>query len=129
MTHRHRLSAVAGVAVLTLSMGALAGCGGDDKTGVARPADELSADAATSPAVGDDEQGTTIGTATPSAVEGLPEGFPADEVPLLREKVLTGSAGDPDGAAELARRQRRVGRGTQGVRSGWLHDRTRQRAG
>jgi hypothetical protein len=96
MAHPNRLRAVVGAVVLLVCLGAVTGCGGDDKTGVATAADELSADAASSPAAGTDEQASSEPSPA-SAVEGLPPGFPADDVPLLREKVLTGSAGGPDG--------------------------------
>jgi len=92
MSRPERLRALAGAAVLVAGLvaglGTLAACGGgDDKTGVA--GHDVSADA-----------GSTSSAATPTvptATQGLPEGFPVDDVPLLDEKVLTGSAGGPDG--------------------------------
>jgi hypothetical protein len=94
MSHVHRVRVLVGAIVLSAGLGTLAGCGEDDAG--AAPADTLSADAATSPGV-DADQPDSASAAVPTATEGLPYGFPSDDVPLLDELVLTGSAGGPDG--------------------------------
>jgi hypothetical protein len=87
MSHPHRARAVVAALVLVGGFGMLAGCGDDDKIG-STTADKPSADVSASAS-------TDVPHITAS--EGLPEGFPSDDVPLLHEKVLTGSAGGPDG--------------------------------
>ena len=95
MSHLHRARAAVGALVLAVGLGALSGCGGDDdKTG--RAADEVSADTLATPEPGAGSQDSTS-PGVPAATEGLPQGFPSEDVPLLSEEVLTGSAGDPDG--------------------------------
>ena len=96
MSHLHRARAAIGALVLVAGLGALGGCGGDDdKTGRAA-ADDVSADALATPDADSGSQGSAS-TGVPAATEGLPQGFPSEDVPLLDEEVLTGSAGDPDG--------------------------------
>jgi hypothetical protein len=97
MSHLRRVRVLVGAVVLAVGLGALAACGGDDTTGTTA-ADTLPADSGTSPSAdGDADQPESASAAVPSATEGLPDGFPSDDVPLLDEKVLTGSAGGPDG--------------------------------
>jgi len=104
MIHANRARAVVAALVLVGGLGTLAGCGDDDKTGTAaadKPSSAASAGASTdaptaaASAGGGDTDSTDVPHITAS--EGLPEGFPGDDVPLLHEKVLTGSAGGPDG--------------------------------
>jgi hypothetical protein len=98
MSHPNRARALAAALALMGCLGALAGCGDDAKTG-STAADEPAADVSTStgsPSAGSEETGNTD-VPHITASEGLPEGFPSDDVPLLHEKVLTGSAGGPDG--------------------------------
>jgi hypothetical protein len=89
---RALVGALVGAVVLVAGLAGLTGCGGgEDKTGVA--ASDAAAGAGSSP-------GSAVPSPTPTvpaATEGLPEGFPVADVPLLDEKVLTGSAGGPDG--------------------------------
>ena len=86
-----RARALVGAVVLVAGLSALTACGGGgDTTGVA------GSDAGSSP--GTAGPATTSPTPTvPAATEGLPAGFPVADVPLLDEKVLTGSTGGPDG--------------------------------
>jgi hypothetical protein len=95
MSHLRRVRVVVGAAVLCAGVGTLAGCGGDDANGAAA-ADTASAGATSSPSTDALDPGSAS-TTVPTATEGLPDGFPSDDVPLLGEKVLTGSAGGPDG--------------------------------
>jgi hypothetical protein len=93
MSRPERVRALVGAAVLVAGLGTLAACGGgDDKTGVADH--RVSADAGSTSSAGTEASATPT---VPTATQGLPEGFPVDDVPLLDEKVLTGSAGGPDG--------------------------------
>jgi hypothetical protein len=104
MTRPNRVRAVAGALVLVAGLGALAGCG-DEESGAAADADRPSVSSdggspagSTGPGDSGEDTGAAGDTATPSTgIEGLPEGFPSQDVPLLPEKVLTGSAGGPDG--------------------------------
>jgi hypothetical protein len=93
MTSPHRVRAVLGALVLVAGLGTLAGCGGEEKTGVTSSDDKVSAP----PGVGSATVSAGPSGDVVTATEGLPEGFPTDDVPLLDEKVLTGSAGGPDG--------------------------------
>ena len=91
MTHPNRVRTAAGALVLVAGLGVVAGCGSDEKTGVTSGAEKPSG-----------PSGSASVSAAPAggevtATEGLPEGFPSDDVPLLSEKVLTGSSGGPDG--------------------------------
>jgi hypothetical protein len=91
MNHPNRVRAALGGLVLVAGLAMFAGCGSDEKTGVT----SADAKASTHPSP------ATV-SATPTdedaiATQGLPEGFPSDDVPLLDEKVLTGSTGGPDG--------------------------------
>ena len=95
MSHVRRVRVLVGAVVLCAGVGTLAGCGGDDTTGAAA-ADTVSAGVTSSPSA-DADQPESASTAVPTATEGLPDGFPSDDVPLLSETVLTGSAGGPDG--------------------------------
>jgi hypothetical protein len=89
MIRPDRARALVGALVLVAGLTAVAGCGGgDDRTGVA------GSDAGSSPKTAD---ATTTTPTVPAATEGLPAGFPVADVPLLDEKVLTGSTGGPDG--------------------------------
>jgi hypothetical protein len=101
MIRPNRVPALLGALALVAGLGTLVGCGGDEQTGVTETADKLSADSGVeSPAASTDaasaDSAASDGAAT-TATEGLPEGFPSDDVPLLSEQVLTGSAGGPDG--------------------------------
>lgn len=93
MSHPNRVRAAAGGLVLVAGVAMLAGCGNDDdKSGVTAAGDKPSTHA--SPPAPGSGTPTDEGSA---ATQGLPEGFPSDDVPLLDEKVLTGSTGGPDG--------------------------------
>jgi hypothetical protein len=97
MSHPNRVRAAAGALVLVAGvvagLGTLAGCGSDEKTGVTAADDQPAGTTSAGSAVGS----PTPADGTATATEGLPEGFPTADVPLLDEKVLTGSAGGPDG--------------------------------
>ncbi|MGY2877065.1 hypothetical protein ACVW00_004255 [Marmoricola sp. URHA0025 HA25] len=89
MRHPNPARAVAGALVVVAGLGLLAGCGSDSKSGVTTADTKASAAPVPGP--------VTASTDATAAVEGLPEGFPSADVPLLSEKVLTGSEGGPDG--------------------------------
>jgi hypothetical protein len=95
MSHAHGVDVVVGAVLVSAGLAALVACGGDD-TPDATAADTVSAGASSSPSPSAD-QPQSESTASPTATEGLPDGFPVDDVPLLDEQVLTGSAGGPDG--------------------------------
>jgi hypothetical protein len=95
MSHVHRVRILVGAVALSAGLGTLAGCGGDDTTSAAA-ADTASTGAASAPSA-DADHPDSASAAVPTATEGLPDGFPSDDVPLLDEQVLTGSAGGPDG--------------------------------
>jgi hypothetical protein len=87
MTHAMRRRALAGTFALVAALGTVSACG----------------DGGGTPVAGDDSTATTAGTPTtatsPSTTvgQGLPEGFPEDEVPLLDEKVVNGVKGSDGG--------------------------------
>lgn len=92
MTRPLTLRAVVAGLVLVAGLGTLAACGSDDKTG------STAGDGAS--ASGPPDATTTTAPSASTDVtpaEGLPDGFPTGDVPLLDEPVLTGSAGGPDG--------------------------------
>lgn len=94
MSHPNRVRTAVGALVLVAGLGTIAGCGsGDEKTDVTSAAGKPSALADSDSATA--SEAPVDGGA--SATEGLPAGFPTDDVPLLSEKVLTGSSGGPDG--------------------------------
>lgn len=89
MTHSTRLRALATTAVLVAGLGTLAACG--DAGGTTAPSK-----VATVPS-------TSVSTISPSSTvspagQRLPDGFPKDSVPLLDERVVGGSKGDPGGS-------------------------------
>jgi len=95
MIRPDRARALVGAVALLAGLTALAGCGGgEDKTGVAGSDGSTSSKA---PDSATDSTTTTPSPTVPAATEGLPAGFPVADVPLLHEKVLTGSTGGPDG--------------------------------
>lgn len=85
MTHAIRLRALAGVVplavVLAAAAGAVAACGDDGGPTTVATRDGT---------VNADRGSATVG-------QGLPEGFPADDVPLLDEEVLNGVKGTDGG--------------------------------
>lgn len=89
MKHPVRLRAVAGAAVLAACLTLIAGCGDDSRTVVDADAGKVAVDDGRV-TVETDEGTATVG-------QGLPEGFPEDDIPLLGEKVVTGVQGQPDG--------------------------------
>jgi hypothetical protein len=99
MIRSDRARALVAAVVLATGLGATAGCGGgDDRTGVA--GSDAGTSRGTSPGAADATKDSTTTPPTPTvpaATEGLPAGFPVADVPLLDEKVLTGSTGGPDG--------------------------------
>lgn len=90
MTNAVRLRALAGAVALAAAMGAVAACG-DDGGSTTVASREGSAKA--------DRGSATVETSRGSATvgQGLPEGFPADDVPLLDEEVLNGIKGTDGG--------------------------------
>lgn len=84
---------VAGL-VLVAGLGTLVGCGSNDTTGVTAT-DGTSASSPGAPSGTVSTVPSASADVTPA--EGLPAGFPTDDVPLLDEPVLTGSQGGPDG--------------------------------
>lgn len=80
----------------------VAGCGGgDDKDGQdgsdagAASGPSSSAPATGSPATTDPSTPTASVPGKVRVVEGLPAGFPTDEVPLLDGKIVSGARGEP----------------------------------
>ncbi|HEX7716171.1 MAG TPA: hypothetical protein VF416_02705 [Marmoricola sp.] len=88
MSQRTRLRVIAGAAVLAAGLVSLSACGDDgtvasgDGTKVKVDGDKVTVE-------------TTDGTATVG--QGLPDGFPTDDVPLVDEKVVTGTQGSAGG--------------------------------
>lgn len=89
MSHPLRPRVVAGAVTLAAGLSLLTGCGDDAKTVVDTPDSTVAVEDGTVK-VETDEGTATVG-------QDLPEGFPADEIPLLGEKVVTGVQGQPDG--------------------------------
>ena len=90
MSHPLRQRVIAGATVLAAGLSLLAGCGDDAKIVVNSDDGTVSVDDG-KVTVETDEGTATVG-------QGLPEGFPEDEIPLLGEKVVTGVQGQPDGS-------------------------------
>src|SRR5215207_5923779 len=89
MSHLTRVRALAGTVVLIAGLGTAAGCGDDGTTGVTKDGDKVSVT---------DEDEVTVDTddGSVTAGQGLPDGFPSDDVPLLDEKVANGARGEAD---------------------------------
>ena len=84
-----RLRALAGTFALVAGLGTLAACG--DGGGATRTSEDGTATTGAEPSVTPSETTATSG-------QGLPEGFPTDQVPLLDEKVVSGVKGGPGGS-------------------------------
>jgi hypothetical protein len=98
MSHPNRARAAVAALVLAAGLGTLAGCGSDEQKDAASTGDVSTSVGPGSPSASPSDSSSASGdTPDVTATAGLPEGFPAGDVPLLHEKVLTGSAGDPDG--------------------------------
>jgi hypothetical protein len=91
MSHLTRVRALAGAVVLIAGLGTLTGCGDDGKTVVTKDDDSVSVDT--------DDESVTIDSddGSVTAGQGLPDGFPSDDVPLLDEKIASGAASDAGG--------------------------------
>lgn len=87
MSQLIRLRALAGAVALLAGLTTVAGCGDDGTTVVTNDGDKVSVDADG----GEVEVETGDGEVT--AGQGLPDGFPEDDVPLLDEEVVTGAKG------------------------------------
>ena len=87
MTQSTRLRVLAGTAVLVAGLGTTSACG--DGGGATSTGPGGTSTAARTP--------TVTPSATPTVGQGLPEGFPTGQVPLVHETVLNGVKGAPGG--------------------------------
>ena len=91
MSRPPRVRAAACAVVLFAALGTAAGCGDDGATVTTKDGDKVSVDTDGDKVTIDTDDGSvTVG-------QGLPDGFPADDVPLLDEKVVSGAGGDAEG--------------------------------
>jgi hypothetical protein len=86
-----RVRTLAGTFALLAGLSTVAGCGDDGKTVVTKDGDKVSVDADKGEVTVESDEGTF------TAGQGLPDGFPKDDVPLLDENVVSGVKGTPDG--------------------------------
>lgn len=89
MTHSTRLRALAGTFVLVAGLGTLVACGDGGGTTVTTKDGKVTVD--------QDKVTVKTSEGTATVGQGLPEGFPEDDVPLLDEKVVSGVKGSDGG--------------------------------